>query len=457
MPLILLIGRKMARNSPSAYLRMHSTQSDSYEFERNILKIQPNRNIIKSNQRKSKTFYEFTKIFYNDSTNFDIYQNCVHKSIEYGENLTVLTYGSTPSDKNTTMFGSECDAGVMQRAIVHIFTKYGDVIHDDPVLKLDKGKITWLTNEMIKAENELRDRFVKPTGTGYLHHSFDFERIFQGFVRDVHKFKPMNGRDVPNVFIWVSFVQFQNDTIYDKLALHEKQQTKCKNLNIFSNDGNPFIEDLTTVHVRSAYEAMAVINWALKQSKIDNSFKRADQDHLVGMIHIIEYSTPNQQTTITYTFCDSVSTKGSKLPITAHQRPLIVLGDCLKLMHQNNKFGTDDVIPFKDSKLTTLLQKSLIGLDKMATIVDLLPNLNRMNRNMQLLQFVAINCRIVRNIPIMPRREVDVLKRKLYHLLNEKRRLTREKDERLKLLQALRAVLHGEYEYIRIGPTVTAA
>lgn len=442
----------MARNSPSAYLRMHSTQSDGYEFEKNILKIQSNQNKIKSNQRKSKTFYEFTKIFYNDSTNFDIYQNCIHKSIESGENLTVLTYGSTPSDKNTTMFGSECDAGVIQRAIVHIFTKYGDCIHDDPLLKLANGKIIWLTNKMIKAANELRDRIVKPNDTCCLNHLFDFKRIFQGFVRDVHNFKPMTGRDVPNVFIWVSLVQFQNDKIYDYLATNGKRT----NLNIRSNDGNPFIDDLTTVHVRSAYEAMAVINWALKQSKSD---KLADQSHLVAMIQIIEYSTPDQQSTITYTLCDSASEKGSKLPITAQQKPLIVLGDCLKLMHQNNKFRTDEAIPFEESKLTTLLRKSLIGLEQITTIVDLWPNSNRMSRNMQLLQFVAIDCRIVRRIPNVPRKEVDVLKRKLYHLINEKRRLTREKDERMKLLQALRAVIQDEYEnmYVRISPPVTAA
>lgn len=443
----------MAQNVPSAFLRMHSTQSDSYEFEKNILKIQPNRNIIKSNQRKSKTIYEFTKIFFNDSTNFDIYKKCIHKSIESGENLTILTYGSTPSDKNATMFGSECDAGVIQRAIVHIFTKYSDVIHDDPVLKLEKGKITWLTNEMIEAENELRGQYVKPYGTCYLHYSFDFKRIIQGVVREFHKFKPMHGRDVPNVFIWISIVQFQNDKIYDCLASREKQQTKRNNLNIFSNDGNPFIEDLTSVHVRSAYEAMAVINWALEQSNAG----KGDQAHLVAIVNIIEYSTPDQQSTRTYTFCDSVSTKGSKMPITAQQKPLMVLSACFKLMHQNNKLGTHKVIPFEDSKLTTLLQKSLIGLDKITTIVDLLPNLDRMNRNMQLLQFVAIKCSIVRNIPNVPWKEVDVLKRKLYHLINEKRRLTREKNERTKLLQALREVLHDEYEYIRIGPTVTAA
>lgn len=443
----------MAQNLPSAYLRMHSTKSNSYGFEKNILKIQPNQNPIKSNQRTSKTFYEFTKIFYNDSTNYDIYKNCeIHKSIEAGTNLTILTYGSTPSDKNMTMFGSECDAGVIQRAIVHIFTKYSDVIHDDPVLKLEKGKITWLTNEMIEAENKLRGQFIKPNDSWNQHHSFDYNRIFQGFLRDVHNFKPMNGRDVPNVFIWVSLVQFQNDKIYDYLASVENKQTKSKHLNIFSNDGNPFIEDLTTVHVRSAYEAMAVINFGLKRSESD---KRADQSHLVAMLHIIEYSTPDQQSTITYTLCDSVSTKGSKLPITANQKLLMVLGDCLKLMHQNNKFGTNNVIPFENSKLTTLFQRSLIGLEKITTIVDLLPNFVRMKRNMQLLQIVAINCRIVRNIPNVARKEIDVLKRKLYHLINEKRRLTREKDDRIKLLQALQAVLHDEY--IRIGPTVTAA
>jgi kinesin family protein 20 len=90
---------------------------------------------------------------------------------------------------------------------------------------------------------------------------------------------------------------------------------------------------------------------------------------------------------------------------------LLVLGRCLEAVNQNqmkeNKKHPDRVIPVRDSKLTFLLQSSLLGHEKFVMIVNLYPIADFFEENLNVLKFGSIANQIV-----VKKSEVRTFKRK---------------------------------------------
>lgn len=78
---------------------------------------------------------------------------------------------------------------------------------------------------------------------------------------------------------------------------------------------------------------------------------------------------------------------------------LMVLGRCFDSMFQNQQSKSKEVVPFRESKLTMLLQRSLMGQEKITTIVTMAPKVDFLDENLQVLTFASIAHQIVYTQP----------------------------------------------------------
>ncbi|KAH8308603.1 hypothetical protein KR018_009273 [Drosophila ironensis] len=99
----------------------------------------------------------------------------------------------------------------------------------------------------------------------------------------------------------------------------------------------------------------------------------------VFTVDLLKYDSLGMTTQSSYRFCDltgservvNTGTPGMRLK-EAKNTSLMVLGRCLDAASTTQKMK-NDVIPYRDSKLTMLLQAALLGNEKLATIVTVTP------------------------------------------------------------------------------------
>lgn len=390
-------------------LRPSKNASKHYVAEDNKIKVRPTENLTTNNKDLTERHFEFSKIFDTETSQLDVYKQSVHSSIQNSDSLTVLTYGTSGSGKTYTMYGSPTDAGIVQRAIAHIFTIDEKIICSTPAAKIDKGNFSLISEENIQTEINLTAEYVQED-TAFKHDQI----IHQ--IRTEHDFQPVD-HDWQYVFVWMSFAEIYNENVHDLLKTNPAA-TKRKNLKIISNDGNSYIKDLTAVHVSTAKDAYDVVNYGLQQVNYatTNINKNSSRSHCILVINVIRFSYPDIYSLATYKFCDLAGSERLKKTANVGDRlkeaqrintSLMVLGRCFEHMYQNQQAKSKeskDVVPFRESKLTMLLQRALIGQERISTIVTMAPLIDYMEENLQVLSFASIARQIVYK---QPKQEID--------------------------------------------------
>lgn len=383
----------------TVYLRLRpiSKPSPLYTVENNVLKVHNIELSSTNNKDLAEKHYEFSNVFENNATQRDIYETCIRSYIDSDESLTLLTYGTSGSGKTFTMHGDEANAGIIPRAIEHIFTRYKYMISSTPGVKFDKGNIMLVDESNYSVEEQLRARLIAADPA---------RRLNDAGIEQEHEFEAITvGKE--SVVIWLSFAEIYNENVYDLLSVHEKRPNKPrKNLKIIANEGNAFIKDLTSVNVRTAQEAYAVFNAGLEQvnTAATNININSSRSHCIFMVNVILCTPPGEFSFCVYKFCDLAGSERLKKTENVGNRlkeaqrinsSLLVLGRCLDLLYANQQKKSKEVVPFRESKLTMLLQKSLMGREKITTIVNMMPKTEFIEENLHVLHFASIAQKIV--------------------------------------------------------------
>lgn len=388
----------------SVFLRLRPEKklSKHYMAEKNVLKVLPIEMTTTNNKDMTEKHFEFTQILHIDATQLDVYNQSAHAAIQNGESLTILTYGTSGSGKTYTMYGSDDEAGIVQRSIVHIFSLNSQIICNTPAARIDRGNFSMVAPHNAKIEQTLTSQFVVPRNQP--RNNELVQRIC-----DEHGFEAVNN-NWQYVFVWISFAEIYNENVYDLLKINPATATKRKNLKIIANDGNAYIKDLTSVHVMSASDAFDVISAGLTQVNYatTNINDHSSRSHCILIVDVVHFSYPDRYSTATYKFCDlagserlkKTENEGSRLREAQRiNTSLMVLGRCFDLMFQNQQSKSKEVVPFRESKLTMLLQKALLGHEKITTIVTMAPKIEFMDENLHVLNFASIAQQIVYKQP----------------------------------------------------------
>lgn len=377
--------------------RPTQTQSTAYQIAENTLYLETD--------DKTRKQFEFSHIFPGVTSQKDIYESCVRSFIDRDESLTLLTYGTSGSGKTFTTHGDAVNPGVIPRALVHLFQRYDrNVISTVPAVKLNRGNIILVDESNYAHEESLRNRLLL-NGTASRKITDLFEKVYCE-----HDFIPVvSSRE--HVVIWLSFAEIYNENVYDLLTPVDVRSNKPrKNLKIISNEGNAFVKDLTTVCVRTAFEAYSVLCAGLENVNMaaTNINQNSSRSHCIFIVDVISCKPPNNFSYVTYKFCDLAGSERLKKTENIGNRlkeaqrintSLMVLGRCLESLYTNQQKKSKEKIPFRDSKLTLLLQRPLLGREKITTIVNMTPSADFLEENLQVLQFASIASKIVYKEP----------------------------------------------------------
>ncbi|XP_015816289.1 kinesin-like protein KIF20A [Nothobranchius furzeri] len=381
--------------------------------------------------------FSFSKIFGPETTQQQFYEDTMKKMVTdvlKGENRLLYTYGVTNSGKTYTIQGSGRETGLLPRALVSLFRKlqgrlYG-ALDLKPVMCQD---VRQLSSSEIKMEEIHRDSLLKEDGNlssrragtttvwdsgigGLSTTSFTTQPEDANTVcLEPDSLSLSGGVDLEEgvqFSIWVSFYEIYNEFLYDLLEASPSQQPRKRATLRLSDDkqGNPYVKDLTWIQVRSAEEAWRILkagrrSQSFASTHLNLNSSRSHSVFSVRVLHVRPEAASGQAMHISeLTVCDLAGSERCKEQRNGERMKeannintsLLTLGRCIAaLRHNQNKLRPPQVVPFRDSKLTRVLQGFFCGRGTSCMVVNINPCASIYDETLQALKFSAIATQLV--------------------------------------------------------------
>ena len=284
--------------------------------------------------------YEYDFVFGENSTQEEVYENTTASLINQvveGYSATIMAYGATGSGKTYTMVGKGEKVGLMIRAIRDLFNFVNSQKEQD---KLYNIKITY-----IEVYNEiLKDLLTDKKTSIEIRHDPNKGVIIQG----------------------AECIKVENENEAFKLI----------------NSGNKRRTEKQTERNKYSSRSHAVLQIYLEiqeqknnNNKINN-YPNFNSDISFGKLYLVDLAGSERTT--------SIGTK-NKIQVEAGSinKSLLALSKCINLIvTQNKKF-----IPFRESKLTRILQEPLSGNGRIVLIATLSPAILNFDETLFTLHF----------------------------------------------------------------------
>lgn len=416
------------------------------QSEDNLLLRAPkdSRNMKSAERGVSQSLHKFTftKIFGPQTSQQEVYDHTIREMVRdvlRGENRLLYTYGVTNSGKTYTIQGAGGEAGLLPRALVSVFLKLSDRLYTamdlKPVLsqevrKLDAGEV--------RAEEMRRDALLKEeegtgghqsrlraglsswdSGIGGLSatsHIVTQLEDSDGICLETNGLSLSGGEDLEegvHFSVWVSFYEIYNEFLYDLLDAPPSLQFRKRATLRLSDDkhGNPYVKDLTWVQVRSAEEAWKVLkvgqrNQSFASTHLNHNSSRSHSIFTIRVLHVKPQAELGQVTRISeLSVCDLAGSERCKTQQNGERMKeannintsLLTLGRCITALRHNqtNKSRPPLVVPFRDSKLTRVLQSFFCGHGHSCMVVNINPCASTYDETLQALKFSAIATQLV--------------------------------------------------------------
>uniref|UniRef100_A0A3Q3WUP0 Kinesin-like protein n=1 Tax=Mola mola TaxID=94237 RepID=A0A3Q3WUP0_MOLML len=383
--------------------------------------------------------FSFTKILGPKTTQQQFYECTMKKMVKdvlQGENRLLYTYGVTNSGKTYTIQGSGREAGLLPRALASLFRKlqgrlYGaidlkPVMYQD-VKQLDAGEVTAeeirrnsLLKEVRGNQNSRRGgtTSIWDSGIGGLSSTSNMATLLEdtdSVCLEPDSLSNSKGDDLEEGMqfsIWVSFYEIYNEFLYDLLDASPTLQPRKRVTLRLSDDkqGNPYVKDLTWINVRSAEEAWKILraghrNQSFASTVLNQNSSRSHSIFSIRVLHIRPeaHSSPAKHIS-ELTVCDLAGSERCKEQINGERMKeannintsLLTLGRCISaLRHNQNKMRPPQVVPFRDSKLTRVLQGFFCGRGVSSMVVNINPCASIYDETLQALKFSATATQLV--------------------------------------------------------------
>ncbi|XP_055686420.1 kinesin-like protein subito [Lutzomyia longipalpis] len=446
-----------AEGRVDVYLRLRSPgtyapgQKKLYEATMTGLKVQCGKKNASGQSKDSCTqLFSFTKVFEHLNNQRDIFHGAIKQHIENEEDAVFLTYGTSGSGKTYTLLGTQENPGIVPRAVKMIFAKYGNKIAYQAELKFANGSFKVLDEDRAVQEEMVRRRILNsPEAQSGV---FNFEEL-QRKIDHEEDFRG-NASVGECVYIWVSFMEIYNERVYDLLG--KSPVGPRPQLKVLSNKGRPYAKNLTYVYVRTAEDVIKVLNYGLNHISCGSTAINAtsSRSHSLFTMLVIKLSTPDNLSCVSYCFGDLAGSErlkktenvGNRLKEAQNiNKSLMYLGKCLNVLHENRLKKQKTIVPFRDSKLTVLIQSALLGRENLILIVNLDPIETFYEENMHVLDFSAIAREIVH--PPTPEKKIKTAR---FSILNATAAQSAQRallDENFKLKTANETLL-SENNYL---------
>ena len=275
------------------------------------LQIENDKIKIISSQKQKEIEFEFDFIFSEEITQKEIYEYTTEKLINKvmeGFNATVFAFGATGSGKTYTMVGNNQESGIMIRSINDLFLK----------LNNEKNKDYSVHISYIEVYNEqLKD---------LLNFNNENNNLINNKLNNNNKYNNIEIRNDPQkgIIIQGAIIKKVNNAeeTYKLLNQGNKKRTENSTLN---NENSSRSHAILQIFIKS-------------ENSTKNTFGKFFLVDLAGSEKISILSKSNNES--------------GKI-----NKSLLALTNCINKLTSNNK----NFIPWRDSKLTRILQDSLSG------------------------------------------------------------------------------------------------
>ncbi|KAI9589374.1 hypothetical protein GQX74_007543 [Glossina fuscipes] len=413
----------------SVYLRLRPVDCPTSTFaiskEGNVLICSPPHEATNLNKNSTEKHYSFTDILDSHVSQYELYKKCIGQKIIAEESCTVLMYGIAGSGKTFTLLGDDHRPGIIPRSLENLFSLYEGQIYPNPSAKLINGQITILEDSATGKENLIRKKILAQSLELESQH-----KSIQQCIWNEHRF-PKGPIDDAHVLIWVTFVEIYNEQVHDLLDSDAPKygvqpNASKKNLKIICNDGRVFIKSATSIYVKNSLEALKLLRYGQKKLTYASTLINANssRSHCIFLLDVLKYYIGVIKR-ISYKFCDLASSErldktgnvGSRLKEAQRiNTSLMVLGISIDISSDNCKISIVNTslpdgliivlgrcldaasaagnkaerVPFRESKLTMLLQTALQGREKLTMVVNLTPLDKYYEENCNVLNFASI-------------------------------------------------------------------
>nr|XP_034987127.1 kinesin-like protein KIF23 isoform X4 [Zootoca vivipara] len=375
--------------------------------------------------------YSFKEVFNVGGTQkhvFEVVAKPLVDDLIHGKNGLLFTYGVTGSGKTYTMTGSPGDGGLLPRCLDTIFNSIGSLQAKRYVFKLDdKNGVEVQCDVDALLERQKREAFQPPKTPSSNRRQIDPEIADMINVQNNCKVEEVDEDNVYSVF--VSYIEIYNNYIYDLLDEGPYDPVKPK----WSSCGTPvrstdfilpqskilredqnhnmYVAGCTEVEVKSTEEAFEVFWRGQKKRRIANTQlnRESSRSHSVFLIKLaqapLDASGDNvlqDRELITFSQLSLVDLAGSERTNRTKaegnrlreagniNQSLMTLRTCIEALRENQTYGTNKMVPYRDSKLTHLFKNYFDGEGKVRMIVCVNPKAEDYDESLQVLRFAEL-------------------------------------------------------------------
>jgi len=292
------------------------------------------------NERKDEWAFSFDKVFEPDSTQAEVFEEVsqLAQSCTDGYNVCVFAYGQTGSGKSFTMEGgsTETTAGMIPRAVEQVFRVAEEM--------KAKGWEYTMEGQMLEIYNETINDLLGKGEFDKKKHEIKHDKTGRTTVTDVNVISLSSAHQVRSL-----------------LALAQSRRTVAATL---MNERSSRSHSVFTLRIRGTNQ--------MTGETCEGSLNLVD---LAGSERLEKSGAGNDK---------------DRLRETQNiNRSLSALGDVIAALGEKGEGKGDKHIPYRNSKLTYLLQNSLSGNSKTLMVLNLSPLASHLNESLCSLRFAT--------------------------------------------------------------------
>ncbi|XP_075748606.1 uncharacterized protein LOC119171846 isoform X1 [Rhipicephalus microplus] len=375
-------------------------------------------------EHKHQKRFSFTKVFPEGSTQEQLFQEAVQDPVDSfinGANVLLFAYGPTNGGKTYTMQGPPTQPGVVPRTLDRLFRVLGPQVcrgapvrpdcFDDAVLLSAEEEASALLQKN-KLLGEKGARSAADFSTFHLPASESDRSLFASCSSD------SSYDDKAQALLWLSFYEIYNEGIYDLLlpsleAASKKNGGQRRIILKLGEDRakRSFVRGLIEVPVHSADEAHRLLclarnNQSIAETQLNRSSSRS---HCVFTVRLVSSTVDSRNGSQnwhvnTLMLCDlagserpsKAGTDGSRLREAGRiNTSLMVLSRCLEGLRNNKDSSKNACVPFRESKLTKVMQAYFTTGGQVSLIVNICPSMSMLEESLNALKFSAVAIEVV--------------------------------------------------------------
>ncbi|KDO31262.1 hypothetical protein SPRG_22124 [Saprolegnia parasitica CBS 223.65] len=372
--------------------------------------------------------FSFDNIFWTQTNQEEVFESTSKPLVEFalkGINSCCFAYGQTGSGKTFSIFGETGEKdGIIPRCTDHLFEMIERNQQSD---RTNKPEITLVVSFLEIYCDRLRDlgrEYAQKTGRVV---SYQQSSSADWYLRQ----KAMKRTDS-------SASVFSNHSCKDDMRIDYEKE----NLEIHEDaQGQVFVKDLSMIEVTRREEVNVMVQMGLKLRSTHETKMNAvsSRSHTVFSIHVFQHDlATNEVISGTLNMVDLAGSErlkksesdGQRLKEALHiNSSLSAVGKVVMSLDPESRFN---YIPYRDSKLTRLLQNSIGGNSFTILIATIHPMKEHYEECLSTMQF-ANRCRTVQNQP-----RVNYINQNVV-----------DKDRRIRKLQDEIALLKRKLECLR--------